>query len=84
LEADLAACAAGGDEVKLTAVEAMVVLGEVGRLQERLDRAVQLMRKVSIGEGCFGSQQGYQPCTFQNVDLFLADTPKRNRWWRRA
>lgn len=83
LRTDLADCAAGGDELKLTAVEAMVVLGEVDRLSGRLDWAVRILRAVTAGNGCWASDQGYTPCAFREVDEFLAGEPKRRRWWRR-
>lgn len=81
LRADLADCAAGGDELKLTAVEAMVVLGEVDRLNSRLDWAVRILRGVAVGNGCWAVQQGYGACEQQNVGEFLAGAPRRRLWW---
>jgi hypothetical protein len=83
LQADLSAAADSGDEIKLTAVEVLVVLGEHQRLRRRLDRATRLLRQVLAGGDCHGSQQGYAPCEFRGVDGFLAGVPKR-RWWRRS
>lgn len=81
LRTDLADCAAGGDEVKLTAVEAMVVLGEVDRLGERLEWAVRILRGVAAGNGCWAVQQGYEACEYGGVDEFLAGAPRRRLWW---
>lgn len=81
-EADLDACASGGDELKLTAVEAMTILGEVQRLRDRLDWAARILRGVAVGNGCWAVQQGYEACEFQGVGEFLAGEPKRRRWWR--
>lgn len=85
LRIDLADCAAGGDELKLTAVEAMVVLGEVDRLNARLDWAVRILRGVAAGDGCWVVRQGYEACERPGVDEFLAGVPRRrSRWpWRR-
>lgn len=85
LRTDLADCAAGGDELKLTAVEAMTILGEVDRLNARLDRAARILRGVAIGNGCWAVQQGYEACERRDVDEFFAGTSRRRlRWpWRR-
>ena len=85
IEAELKACAAAGNDVKLSAVEVMVVLGEVGRLQDRASDAARILRSVALGNGCHGSEQGYAPCQFRGVDGFLAGQPVRRRWlWRRG
>jgi hypothetical protein len=39
LEEELAAAVDAGDDMKLSTIEVMTVLGEVQRLQHRLDRA---------------------------------------------
>lgn len=83
IEADLTACAASGDDAKLSAVEVMIVLGEVGRLQDRAADAARILRAVTLGNGCHGSEQGYAPCVFQGVDGLLAGQPARRRWWQR-
>lgn len=85
LRTDLADYAAGGDELKLTAVEAMVVLGEIDRLNSRLDWAARILRGVTAGNGCWAVQQGYGACEQRDVDEFLAGAPqRRSRWpWRR-
>jgi hypothetical protein len=84
LESDLSAAADAGDDVKLSPIEVMMVLGEVRRLGRRLDGAARLLRQVADGDGCWGSEQGYSPCAFRGVDGFLADVPKRRRrWWSR-
>lgn len=81
LRTDLADCAAGGDELKLTAVEAMVVLGEVDRLNARLGWAARILRGVVAGNGCWAVQQGYGAREFGGVDEFLAGVPRRRLWW---
>lgn len=81
LQTDLADCAAGGDELKLTAVEAMVVLGEVDRLNGRLDWAVRILRGMAAGNGCWAVQQGYEACEQRDVSEFLAGAPRKRPWW---
>lgn len=81
LRADLADCAAGGDELKLTAVEAMTILGEVDRLNGRLEQAARILRDVMAGNGCWAVQQGYATCEWQGVDEFLTGSPRRRLWW---
>ncbi|WP_194898673.1 hypothetical protein [Catenulispora pinisilvae] len=83
LESDLSAAADAGDDVKLSAVEVLTLLGEVQRLGRRLDGAARLLRQVTDGRGCWASEQGYLPCAFRGVDGFLAELPKRRWWWRR-
>lgn len=83
IEAELKACAAAGDDAKLSAVEVMIVLGEVGRQQDRAAVAARILRVVAAGDGCWGVEHGYATCQFQGVDGFLAGQPVRRRWWRR-
>jgi hypothetical protein len=83
LEADLSAAADAGNDVKLSPVEILVVIGEHQRMQRRLDWATQIMRRVLAGDGCHGFQQGYPACEFREADAFVKGTPKR-RWWRRS
>lgn len=83
LEAELAAAVDAGDDMKLSTIEVMTVLGEVQRLRHCLDAAALLLRRVTDGTGCWHSEQGYMPCSFRGVDGFLAGMPKRRRWWRR-
>lgn len=84
IEADLTACAASGDDVKLSAVEVMIVLGEVGRLRGQPADAAGILRVVAAGDGCWGVKQGYAPCQFRGVNGFLAGQSVRRRWWRRG
>ena len=84
LEADLSAAVDAGDDVKLSTIEAMTVLGEIQRLRIRLDGATRLLGAVVDGTGCWHSEQGYAPCAFLGVNDFLTDRPKRRRWWRRG
>jgi hypothetical protein len=83
LEGDLSAAVAAGDDVKLSTIEAMTVLGEVQRLKTRLEQAAGLLGEVACGNGCWHAEQGYAPCAFRGVEGFLAEMPKRRRWWRR-
>lgn len=83
LEDDLSAAVDAGDDVKLSTIEAMTILGEVQRLKHRLDQAARLLTEVACGNGCWHGDQGYAPCTFRGVEGFLADMPKRRRWWWR-
>jgi hypothetical protein len=83
LEEELAAAVDAGDDMKLSTIEVMTVLGEVQRLQRRLDQATQLLGQVAVGNGCWHAEQGYTSCPFPGIDRFLAATPKRRRWWRR-
>lgn len=83
LEEELAAAVDAGDDMKLSTIEVMTVLGEVQRLQHRLDRATRLLGQVAVGNGCWHAEQGYMACPFPGIDRFLAAAPKRRRWWRR-
>lgn len=89
LQADLARAADAGESVTLTALDVMVILGEAKqaaaetkRLRDRLGWATALLRQVERGEDCNGWQHGWAPCEVRGLDLFMADTPKRRRWWR--
>ena len=83
MEEELAAAVDAGDDMKLSTIEVMTVLGEVQRLQRRLDQATQLLGQVAVGNGCWHVEQGYTACPFPGIDRFLAATQKRRRWWRR-
>lgn len=82
-EAVLQAAADSGEKAVLDAVESMAVLGEVARLQERLEAFVRALRAVADGGGCYAAQQGYATCEHKGAAEALAGVPRR-RWWRRS
>lgn len=83
-EADLLYAARSGDNAKLTAVGAMAVLGELGRLRNRLDVTTDLLRASASGGSCWAARQGYTACEVPGVGEFLAGQPARKRWWKRS
>lgn len=86
LEQDIVAAVNVGDDVKLSTVQAMTLLGEMARLKGLLDETARVMRRVQGGRDCWGSEQGYAACEFRGVQQLLDGAPKRSRrrWWRRA
>ena len=83
-EAELKAAADAGTKAIIDAIGAMAILGEMQRLQDRLDAAGRLLRAGTVGSHCWASQQGYAACEQPGVGEFLARQPPQRRWWRRA
>lgn len=82
-EAELMAAASSGEIVKVDAVAAMAILGEVQRLRDGLDAAGRLLRDGVGGAHCWASRQGYGVCEQPGVDGFLAGQSARKTWWKR-
>ena len=81
VEAYLLECLADGDDAKLSAPDVMVVLGEMARIKGLLDEAGAVARQVAAGDGCWGSEQGYLPCTFRGLERVLEPSLRRRRRW---
>lgn len=82
-EAELQSAADTGTKAIIDAVGAMAILGELGRLRDRLDVATRLLRASANGSACWAlTAHGMEACEVPGAAEFLAGTGRRRRWWR--